>query len=94
MPAEAPVEAGVSKRTALAEVGRNVVVAVIPVACLIGAKFAGVTLSGQLANWAIIVAVAWAAISLIAAFDPAYRAKINDIRSIASIIRGSDEKSG
>jgi hypothetical protein len=67
-----------------------VLVAIVPIGCLIGAKLAGLKLSGQLADWAIIVAVAWAAITLISILDPAYKAKIDDIRNIVSIMRGSN----
>src|ERR1039457_69851 len=88
LPTAAPAVAEEPKTSAFVRISRNVLVAIIPLGCLIGARFAGLKISGQLADWTIIVAVAWAAITLISTLDPAYRTKIDDIHNIVSIMRG------
>jgi hypothetical protein len=76
------------RRLVFARIIKLVFIALIPIGCLVSAKYAGLGLSGQFADWAIAVALGWAAITLISAIDPMYRAKLNDIRNIVSIVRG------
>jgi hypothetical protein len=90
LPPEAPPEIKEAKTSTFARISRNVLVAIIPISCLIGARLADLKIAGQLADWAIIIAVAWAAITLISTLDPAYKAKIDDIRNIVSIMRGDN----
>lgn len=92
LPTGTPAIAKEPRTPALVRMSKSVFIAFVPIGCLIGARYAGLRISGQLANWAIIVALAWAAITLISTFDPLYKTRLNDILNIVSIIRGSDGK--
>ena len=66
---------------------KTLLVAVIPIGCLIGVRYAGVKLSGPLYDWVVIVALLWAAISFISLIDPTYKSRIDDMGNILSVFR-------
>ena len=74
----------------IASFSRAILVALIPIGCIIGARYAGLSLSTQFTGWAIVVAITWAAITLISALDPLYKARLTDVRDFISVFRGKD----
>lgn len=69
---------------------RTFAVAIIPIGCIIGVRYAGLSLSAQFTGWAVIIAITWAAITLIATLDPLYKTRLSDIQSLISLVRGKD----
>jgi len=70
---------------------KTTVVALLPLGCLLGARFAGLTLSGAFNNWAIAAALLWATITMVSVIDPLYKSRIGDMREILSLF-GDKEK--
>jgi hypothetical protein len=68
---------------------RTFIISVIPFTIIIGVRYSGVSISPQFTGWAVIVAIAWAAITLISLLDPLYKERIADIGGLISSIRGS-----
>jgi hypothetical protein len=68
---------------------RAIAVGAIPIGCIVGVRYAGLPLSAEFFNWAIIVAVGWAAITLISIIDPLYKARLADIRDFIAVVRGN-----
>ncbi len=69
---------------------RTFIVALIPLGCIVAVRYAGFSLSSQFTGWAVIVAVTWAAITLISTLDPLYKTRLTDVRDLISSIRGRD----
>src|SRR5439155_11414481 len=88
LPTGAPAIRDESKKSVFVRIIKGVFIAFIPIGCLLGAKYAGLGLAGAVANWALIAGLGWAALTLISTLDPKYRTRLNDIRSIVSMIRG------
>lgn len=70
---------------------KTVIVAAIPIVCLTVARHYGVTLSGRLNNWAVLVALLWAVISLVSLAGPAYRGKLDERSSMLSVLRKNQD---
>jgi hypothetical protein len=68
---------------------RTVIIGAIPIGCIIGIRYAGLSPSTEFSNWASVVAVGWAAITTISAIDPLYKARLADIRDFIASVRGS-----
>ena len=79
-----------SKTSGLIRFGRMFIVAVIPFACLIGTRYAGLQLSSEFTGWSVVVALAWAAITLVSAIDPLYKTRLKDVQDLISTVRGKD----
>ena len=79
-----------SKTSKLATFGRTLAVAVVPFGCLIGARYAGLQLSSEFTGWAVVVTLAWAAITLVSAIDPLYKTRLKDMQDLIATIRGKD----
>jgi hypothetical protein len=77
-----------SRQSMIVRIVKSVLIALLPAACLVGARYIGLKLSGSLDDWVIVAVLIWAAITLISAFDASYKTKLNDIRNIMSIVRG------
>jgi hypothetical protein len=69
---------------------RILIVALIPFSCLVIARYAGLVLSSDFTGWAVVVSLAWAAITLVSAIDPLYKSRLQDVRDLMSAIRGKD----
>jgi hypothetical protein len=74
----------------LITLARTVIVSIIPLACIIGLRYTDLKLSPGLTGWAVVIALAWAAITLVSAVDPLYKARLGDFRDLISAIRGKD----
>lgn len=68
-------------------VTKKLLVAVIPIGCVIAARHFGVTLAGPLDDVVVLVALLWAAVNLVSIVDPGYRARIEDMNDLVSIFR-------
>jgi hypothetical protein len=79
-----------SKVSKLVGFSRTLAVAILPFGCLIGAQYAGLKLSSDFTGWAIVIALAWAAITLISAIDPLYKARLKDMQDLIAAVRGKD----
>jgi hypothetical protein len=66
------------------------VVALIPFSCVVIARGVGLVISPDFTGWAVVVSLAWAAITLVSAIDPLYRSRLQDVRDLMSAIRGKD----
>ncbi len=86
-----PTVAGATrKRAAIRKVllaTKTLLVAVIPIGCVIAARHFGVTLAGPLNDAVILVALLWAAVNLVSIVGPGYRARIEDMNDLVSIFR-------
>jgi hypothetical protein len=89
LPTGVPIIHSVPRKLVFARIIRSTFIALIPACCLVAARYAGLRLSGQLADWAIVAALVWAATTLIS-FDPMYKTRLNDIRTIIAMIRGKN----
>jgi hypothetical protein len=69
---------------------KTLLIAIIPIGCLVGIRYAGIKLSGPLNDWVIIVALLWAIVSFISLMDPAYKSRIEDMSNILSAFRRQD----
>ena len=89
--------ANVAPRTRLGfihNVGRTLkscLVASIPGGVIIVLRYMDVKLSSEVYNWAVAVAIIWAAITLISILDPLYTTRLRAIAEAISIIRGRAE---
>jgi hypothetical protein len=79
-----------SKTSKLVGFGRALVVAVVPFGCLIGIRYAGLKLSSDFTGWAVVISLAWAAITLISAIDPLYKTRLKDMQDLIATIRGKE----
>lgn len=84
---EVPLPGSASK---IAAFGRAFLVAVIPFACLVSTRYIGLKLSDDFTGWAVVVTLAWAAITLVSSIDPLYKARLGDVRDLISAIRGKE----
>jgi len=85
-----PAETAAGRRGVLASifrVTRTLVLAVIPIGCLIAARKFGVTLARPVNDEVVLVTLLWAAINLVSIIDPAYRARIEDMNNVVSIFK-------
>jgi hypothetical protein len=83
-----PTSRGKSRK--VVAVGREVIISVTPLAVLAASKYLRLDISPGVWNWAVIISLIWAAITLISLLDPLYKSKIADLRDIISIIRSRD----
>jgi hypothetical protein len=77
-----------SRLRRLSSVLRTVAAGAVPAACVAGAWLAGVPLPRVILTWAIVVALAWAVITLVSVLDPTYRTRLEDLRELISSVRG------
>ena len=70
LPVSPPVTHKKSKRLTAARIIKTAFIALLPIACLVSARYAGLKLYGQFSNWAIIAALGWTAITVISILDP------------------------
>jgi hypothetical protein len=80
-----------SKVRKILATARTFVVAALPFLCLIIVQKAGLPLSSTFISWVVVVALAWAAITLVSAIDPLYKSRLQDVRVLMTAIRGKDE---
>ena len=70
---------------------RTFIVALIPIGCIVAVRYAGFSLSPQFTGWAVVVAITWAAITMVSTLDPLYKTRLTDVRDLISSIRGRDD---
>lgn len=75
----------------LVRIGKIVTVAVIPIAFLVIARFAGLQLSEAFNNWAVVISLLWAAITIISVLDPLYKSRIEEVKGIIPFIGNSQK---
>lgn len=68
---------------------KGLLAALSPMALLIATRHMGLALTNGAKNWAVIIALLWAAISIVPMIDPLYRAKIIELQSLISAFRRS-----
>lgn len=90
LPCSSAVPYSEPRKKRLVRAGKTVVIAAIPITCLISARYADLRFSAEFNNWAIGVSLLWAAITLISVLDPLYKTRIQEIQNIFSFIRKSD----
>lgn len=86
--------AGAAKRKTWAKIYRAtkaLIVAVIPIGCLIAARAYGIRLSGPLSDAVVVIALLWAAIGLLSVLDPAYRARMDGMSKVTLIFQRIDD---
>jgi hypothetical protein len=71
----------------LAQASRSLAIALIPLACLVGARCIGLGLSSTFNNWAIAVALIWSVITILSAIDPHYKSRIAEMKDVMSLLR-------
>lgn len=78
------------RKTAYLQILKTTIVAIIPFACLLGVKYAGIKISAGFSDWATVIAIIWASITFISLLDPLYKARLTTIQDFISAIRGKD----
>jgi hypothetical protein len=69
---------------------RTFIVALIPFSCLVLTRQIGLALPADFTAWAVVVTLAWAAITLVSAIDPLYKSRFQDVRDLMTAVRGKD----
>jgi hypothetical protein len=93
LPAVSATPVARGNRRQLVRIARTVVVALVPIACIVAVRYTGVTLSSEFTGWAVVVAIAWAAITVIAFIDPLYKTRLADVGDLISSVRGKSDSS-
>ena len=73
------------KLSRLAHVCKIIIVAVVPIGCLIAARYAGLHLSPDFNNWAVAVTLLWAVITLVSILDPLYKSRIQEMQNVFAL---------
>lgn len=90
LPRETPTTDERKGLSRIVPTGRVIVISVLPLAVLLGIRYAGLKLSSSFNNWAIIVAVLWAIVTLLSSLDPLYASRLKTMGDLISAIRGKD----
>lgn len=69
---------------------RTIAISGIPLGVLIIVRYADLNLSSEFENWAIVIAILWAIITVLSLLDPLYATRIKTMSDLISAIRGKD----
>jgi len=80
------VQLGKLKRLTI--IGKEIIVALVPLVILFLLRYFKLSFSAGFENWAIVAAVIWALVGFISMLDPHYRSRISDVQTVISMLRG------
>jgi hypothetical protein len=78
----------IGRRSRVMQVVRTVIVSIVPLVVLLTMRYAGLRLSSAFNNWAIIIAIIWAVITILSLLDPLYESRLKVMGDFISTIRG------